>query len=371
MKIEFSGIKSRVHRNHTKIISSIQKVLHRGLLLKGVENEKLAKSLSKYLGGGYTTLTSGGHFALTIAIRSLGLKEKDEIILPANAYPTAFGVARAQKGTIRLVDVDLNGIIDIEKLKKIINRKTKILVIVHLYGFVCPIKEIEKICKKRGVKIIEDCAQAFGSFYNDRPAGSFGDISCFSFYPTKNLGTVGDGGAIWTEIKKYNLFFKKAVSYGENRKYESEFVSDHSRLSEIEAAVLNLFLTLIKKEEELKNNVFKTYLTLLKKTGLLEGKVRILNNGDSSNYNQHLFVLEIDKRNKLKKYLEGKGIPSLVHYPIPIHLTPSFSYLGYKKGDFPISERLSKNILSLPFHPFLKQKEIKYIVESIKSFYHA
>lgn len=370
MKIEFSGIKNRLLKNRRKITSSIQRVLHRGILLQGKENEKLSKSIRNYLGGGFVTLTAGGHFSLTIAIRSLGLKEKDEIIVPANAYPTAFAVARAHKGAIRLVDVDLNGIIDVERLNKVISRKTKAIVIVHLYGFACPMKKIKSICKKRNIKLVEDCAQAFGSFYDGRPVGVFGDISCFSFYPTKNLGTVGDGGAIWTKIKKHHAFFQRAVSYGEIKKYKSTFVSDHSRLSEIEATVLNFFLNSYKKEKREKRKVYVTYLSLLKKAGLLNNEVRVLKTEYSLDNNQHLFVLEVKKRDGLKNHLKKKGVPSFVHYPVPVHLVPAFSDLGYKKGDFPVSERLSKNILSLPFHPFLKIKDVKYIVKSIRSFYH-
>ena len=370
MNIEFNGVRLLAKKNRVSILKTIDSVIKKGVFLNGYENKKFIDKLKKYLGGGYITLTGGGHYALVAAVRSLGLSRTDELILPANAYPTAFAVARAHVGKLRLVGVDENGLIDVEKLKSTITKKTKALIVVHLYGFIVPMEELLAICKKRSIILIEDCAQAFGSYSNGQPAGSFGDISCFSFYPTKNYGTLGDGGAVWTKNKEYHRYFQKVVAYGETRRYKSKFVADHSRLPEIQAAILNSLYKNVWTEKKDKQLVFKKYMQLFKNSRLLNDVVRVLNPEAKDDIDRHLFVIEVGKRNQLRKYLKRRGITTSVHYPEPIHLISAFGYLGYRKGAFPQVEKLASRIVSLPFHAYLKDKEMSYVVESIKSFYH-
>ncbi|MBI2641761.1 DegT/DnrJ/EryC1/StrS family aminotransferase, partial [Candidatus Roizmanbacteria bacterium] len=192
---------------------------------------------------------------------------------------------------------------------------------------------------------------------------------CFSFYPTKNLGTMGDGGALWTPYKTLYKFLKQAVHYGEGAKFRSEFVSGHSRLPEIQAGILNIYLQKIKKDFSRRKRVFTLYQEYFKKYGVLS-KVKILYQNKESDPILHQFVIQARRRDQLKSYLKRKGIDSFIHYPYPIHLLPAFSYLGYKVGSFPNSERLCKKILSLPFHPYLSKKQIDFIVKSIRQFYY-
>lgn len=342
-------------------------VIRSGIFFNGQQTKTLTQTLQKFLGSGYVTVCASGHDALSISLSSLNLKGDDEIIFPVNAYPTAFPVCLS-KGKPVPVDVDENGQIDPEEIAKKINAKTKAIIVVHLYGLVGKIEQIKKIINRKNILIIEDCAQSFGTLYNDAPVGTIGDISCFSFYPTKNLATLGDGGALWTKNKELHKYFLKAKSYGEKKRYWSEFVSFHSRIPELQAGILNLYFRWM-DEDLRKRRKLEIYYRKMIKALKLDAFFRALTSHPMSNPALHLFVVEAKKRNKLKEYLKSHSIPTLIHYPYPIHLLPAFSHLGYNKGDFPIAERLSKNIISLPFSPALSKKKIKHILKIVQKFY--
>jgi dTDP-4-amino-4,6-dideoxygalactose transaminase len=367
MAIQFNDVKIKAKKYKKQTLKKISEIIKSGVFLNGKENKKLKKNLSQFLGKGYVTLTASGHDSLLIALNSLNLSTKDEIIFPVNAYPSVFPVALSNGKPVP-VDIGKNGLIDPNEISKKINKNTKVIIIVHLYGLVVDINKVKKIIKNKKIVLIEDCAQSLGSYYLKKLVGTFGDVSCFSFYPTKNIGTLGDGGAIWTKNKKLYEYFKKAVNYGEEKKYFSQFVSGHSRLPEIQAGILNIYLNNFKKSITLKRNVIKTYKKLIKKYRL-DNKIRILFENKNSNPLLHLLVIECKNRNKLQKYLKKNKIPTFIHYPNPIHLVSAFSYLKYKQGDFPVAEKLSKNILSLPFHSSLSKNEINFIIKSIANFY--
>ncbi len=367
---------SQIHFNHVvlfgkkhkkEILEKIARIIDSGIFLEGRENNLLEKNLSSYLQGGYVTAAASGHDAILIALQSLHLKKDDEVIFPVNAYPTALAVALSHTKAVAL-DVDSNGQLDIALLRKKITEKTKAVILVHLYGLTTNIDEIKTICKRHNITLIEDCAQAFGTTYKNRPVGTFGDISCFSFYPTKNLSTLGDGGALYTSHKKLYKFFLQAKSYGEKKRYGSNFVSGHSRMGELQAGIVNFgFKTMFsnfKKRRILANYFIKK---LREKKLLLH--LDILHSNAKSDPVLHLFVIRTRKRAALQKFLKEKGIPSSIHYPHPIHMVPAFSFLHYKKDDFPMAERLSKKILSLPFHQFLSFSDIDYMAESLQEFY--
>jgi dTDP-4-amino-4,6-dideoxygalactose transaminase len=367
MKIGFNDIGIKAKKYQKLIIKKTLEIIKSGVFLNGKENEKLIKNLSKFLKGGYVTLTASGHDSILLALDSLNLKSSNEIIFPVNSYPTAFPIALS-KAKLVPVDVDSNGLINPDEIAKKINKNTRAIIVVHLYGLISDIKKIKSLIKKKKIILIEDCAQAFGSYYLNKPVGTYGDISCFSFYPTKNLGALGDGGAIWTKNKKIYKFFKQAVGYGEKEKYNSEFISGHSRLSEIQAGIINVYFKDLKKTINLRKKALETYQKLINKFKL-QNKIRILFESKNSSPLLHLLVIECKNRDKLKNYLIKNKIPIYIHYPIPTHLVPAFSYLNYKKGGFPIAEKLSKNILSLPFHSEISKKEIFFIIKSVADFY--
>lgn len=351
-------------RERIKIISE---VIKSGAYLNGKQSETLTQSLQKYLGKGLVTVCGSGHDALSISLSSLNLEADDEIIFPVNVYPTAFPVSLS-KGKPIPVDVTENGQIDPDEFAKKLTKKTKAIIMVHLYGMVGDLYKIKEMIKGRGIILIEDCAQAFGTLYENEPVGTFGDISCFSFYPTKNLSTLGDGGALWTKNRRFFSYFLKAKSYGEKERYISQFVSFHSRMPEIQAGILNLYFQWIDGDLK-KRRVIEAFYRKSIRDLKINKFIRPLESSKLSIPALHLFVVEAKNRNKLKKYLDTYSIPTFIHYPYPVHLLPAFSYLGYKRGDFPIAERLSQNIISLPFYPGLSKQAVKYILAIIQKFY--
>lgn len=375
MKINFSFPKIKVKKYKKAILKKIESVLNKGVFLNGSENQKLTQYLRAYLGAGHVMVTASGHDAILLALQSLKLTPNDEILFPVNVYPTAFPIAQS-KAKLIPIDVDENGLINLKEVTKNIHQKTKALITVHLYGLTVQMDQLKNILYGKDIVLIEDCAQAFGSIYKNKPVGLYGDIACFSFYPTKNLGAVGDGGAIWTQNKDRFQYFQKAVAYGESKKYASEFIAGHSRMPEIQAAVLNLYLKNFEKELILRQKVFQLYQDLFITYNLLSYARILYSDIDANSPNwrvkpaMHLFVVEAKNRDALASYLQKKGIATLIHYPTPIHLLPAFAYLGYKKGSFPVAEKLSNAILSLPFHPYLSKNQVEYVVESMHSFYY-
>lgn len=362
--IEFNQTAQLARKNAKEISKKIYSVLESGIFLEGKQNQILEKKLEKFLGKGFVTTTASGHDSLILALQTLNLNINDEVIFPVNSYPTAFAIAQSGVKMVP-VDIDENGQLNPKKVEQKITKYTKVIVNVHLYGLVGNLKEIIKLAKKHNLFLIEDAAQSFGGEFRNQPTGTLGDIGCFSFYPTKNLGTLGDGGAIWTKHKRFYKFFKEAKSYGERKRYHSNFVSGHSRLPEIQAAVLNHYLSIFNSDKKQKKHLRNLYLKHLENVD----SVRPLLSSPKSQPVQHLFVLEADKRASLRKFLASKKIPTAIHYPKPIHLVTAFSKLGYKKGDFPMAEMLSNRVVSLPFHQYLTEKDIVYITDRIKEFY--
>lgn len=365
--ISFNDVSETARKHKDQILSKISSVLSSGIFLNGPQGRQLTNKLLKHFGKGFIILCASGHDALFLALEALKIGKEDEIIFPVNSYPTAFPVCLSS-GVAVPCDVDENGQMDPYSLSKQISKKTKAVILVHLYGLCGRIEEIKKITKKSHIYLIEDCAQAFGLEYKNKKIGTLGDIGCFSFYPTKNLSTLGDGGAIFTRHKKIAAFLGKAVSYGEKIHYQSDFLASHSRLAEIQAGIVNCFFSKTLQELKKRRKVAQYYQEQIKKANL-EGLITVFQTASQTKSAPHLFVVLAKKRDLLRDYLNKQGIPTLIHYPKPIHLVKAFSYLGYKKGDFPQAEKQAQEILSLPFHPSLSRAEVFYIVSKIKEFY--
>ena len=367
-KIEFNDLNTRSRKHRREIKKLIDRIIDSNRCLDGPENKKLEKNLLGFLKEGLVTIVASGHDAIFLSLLSLKLKNIDEVIFPVNSYPTVFPIAQINAKAVPC-DVDENGLIDPKEIVKKITRNTRTIIITHLYGLVCDVDEIKKVIAGKNIILIEDCAQAFGSKYKNKPVGTLGDIGCFSFYPTKNLGTLGDGGAIWTKNKEIYNFINMAKSYGEQKKYFSIFPSGHSRMPEIQAGILNIFFKVIEENFSKRKDLTKYYLKKINDLKLSPYIRALYPINNLSVSVQHLFVISADNRDQLKKYLNENGIPNLIHYPYPVHLVPAFKYLCYKNGQFPVSEKLSKNILSLPFHQYLKKNQINHIIKLIKRFY--
>lgn len=364
--LPFTGVAFLARQHKTELLRKFARVIDSGLFLGGDEAKRLERSLSRYFHGGYVITLSSGHDALYYALTSLNLPPRSEVIVPANAYPTAFPVALS--GLVLVpVDVDHNGQLSAPAMEKAYTPKTRAVIMVHLYGHMGDIGRVRTFCKKHRLAFIEDAAQAFGSSYKGRPVGTWGDVGCFSFYPTKNLGALGDGGAVWTNHPRIAQRIKRAISYGETKRYHSRFLSGHSRLPELQAAGVSLYLQHIPESIRIRQKLYREYRTLWETFGLNRYGT-ILESDLSGKAAPHLLVASVMHRSTLMKYLAIRGIPTLIHYPIAVpHVVGLRPYL--RRTKIPSATRLSRSIMSLPFHTGLRTSEIHRIIAAVHSFY--
>lgn len=357
LKGEYSSIKEEIGQ-------AIKRVLESGYYILGKEVENFEQEFAEFLGIKFAVGVASGTDALTISIKTLGVKENEGVIVPANVYPTAFGVSLSGV-KLQLADVNLNSLnVSVKTLEKAIDNNTRAIVVVHLYGNPAEIAKIAEFAKERGLYLIEDCAQASGAIHAGKRVGTFGDISCFSFYPTKNLGAYGDGGMLVTNNKNLAKRAKILRMYGEEERYKSVEVGHNSRLDEIQAAILRVklpYLDIWNRKRQLLANSYVENLDGL--------PVTVLNRNNIFESVHHLFPILVKDRDKLKEFLDAQAVGTGIHYPIPVHLTPSFENLGYKEGNFPTSELASNHILSLPMHPNMTQESIEYIAQLVKSYF--
>ncbi|MFZ5844970.1 MAG: DegT/DnrJ/EryC1/StrS family aminotransferase [Patescibacteria group bacterium] len=363
----FNAAALKPQKYQHQILRKVARVIDSGQFFLGKETQALEKNLTLFLRGGDVTAVTSCHDALLLALNSLKVTPSDEVIFPANSLPTAFPVVLSGAKPIP-VDVDENGQLDPKKLSQKLTPRTRVIILVHLYGLVGDMTKIKQILAHRKIYLIEDCAQAFGASLQGKPIGTLGDIGCFSFYPTKNLATLGDGGAIWTKHAPLVKYYRQARLYGESRRYWSEFVTGHSQIPEIQAGILNLYFRNIAREIAKRRELAEFYQQTIGKLGL-STFVRVLSSHSQSQPAPHLLVVEVSQRDKLRSYLQKKGVKTHVHYPYSLDELPAFKFLQLKPRDFPVTRRLTQNILSLPFHPFMTKNEIEKIVKLIGEFY--
>jgi dTDP-4-amino-4,6-dideoxygalactose transaminase len=364
MKIKFNDFKKEYAANKKEYLDATSRVFDSGWYILGKEVKSFEEQFAKYLGVKYCIGVANGLEALQIAMMSLDLGRGDEVITtPVSAVATTLAIL-AVGATPVFVDTDENGQIDSSKIEKAITTRTKAVLPVHLYGQPCKIDEIKDLCKKHKLYLIEDAAQAHGSTYKAKKLGTFGDVGCFSFYPTKNLGAIGDGGAIVTNDSKIAKACAEIRDYGQKTKYVHTRYGLNSRLDELQAALLSVKLKYLDGDNVARRSLAKRYIENLKGVKGLE--IILPERPDDSNY--HLFVIRVKNRDGLQKYLTDKGIPTLIHYPIAIPDQPLFAK-KYDSLEIPEARGFVKEILSLPCHPFLNNDEVDYISEKIIHFF--
>lgn len=360
MTIFFANPRFQNLRIKKKIINVLTEVISQKNYILDNQNKKFEKNLKRYFKIKYALGVNSGTDALKIAIKSLGIKKNSEIIIPS-LTATATGSAVLEAGAKPvIIDVDETGNLNCEILKKKINIKTQAIIIVHLHGNLANIKKIKKIAGK--IPIIEDCAQSFGSSIENKKAGSFGKIACFSFYPTKNLGAIGDGGAIITNNKS---IYKKILAlrqYGWNDKRISTIPGYNSRLDELQASILNIKIRRIDKDNNERIKIAKKYIQSFKHLPIEYPKIY-----KNSKHTYHLFVIKVKNRDKLINYLKLNNIYPSIHYKYPLHTMPSFK--KYKKSRMPFANELSKTMISLPLYPGLKAKEQDKVIKIIRKYF--
>ena len=365
MKYKFLDLNAQSKNIKKKIYSSISKNIKSSSFVGGDDLNKFEKEFSNYLNVKFCHGVANGTDALEIAIKALELKKGSEILVPANTWISGAEAILNNNLSIKFVDVDETHNISIKDLKKKITKKTKALIVVHLYGNPANMDEILKLKKKYKLKVIEDCAQAHGAEYKKKKVSSFGDIGTFSFFPSKNLGCFGDGGCVVTNNKKYYLKMKKISNHGGLKKNSHLILGRNSRLDNIQAGILRIKLKELNRWILLRNRQAKIYHKHLYKIKKISF-VKQLKNTKSS---LHLMVIKTTNRNSLKKYLEEKGIKTALHYPKSLPEIDIFKKKHFKYCKEMNSIKLNKQILSLPIGEHLNFKDIKSISNVIINFF--
>jgi len=352
---------SRNKELNRELSEASSRIIEKGWFVLGPELESFEEEFSKFCGKDYGIGVNSGTDALELALHSLNIEKGDEVIIPANtAIPTAMAIVNVGARP-SLIDVGGDYLIDVEKIEERINSKTKIIMPVHLYGNVCNMNVIEKIAREHNLEVIEDCCQAHGAEFDGKRV-PIGDIGCFSFYPSKNLGALGDGGMIVTNRQDLEKKLKLLRNYGQMDKYHAEIQGRNTRLDEIQAAFLRIKLRYLEKGNESRGEHAKLYNSLLE--DVVKTPIKT-----TSKHVYHLYVARTKRRDELMSFLTERGIGTLIHYPIPIHLQEAFSELGYGEGNFPNTEKYSKEIISLPMFPELREEEIVKVCSEIKEFH--
>jgi dTDP-4-amino-4,6-dideoxygalactose transaminase len=344
-----------------EIDSKIKEIIDSGKFINGPKLKEFEKNFAKYCGKKFCVGTSNGSTALFSVLKCLGIKEGDEVIVPVNSFIATASAVKFCGAIPKFVDVNEEGLIDVGKITEKITNKTKAIIPVHLYGNVCDMDEILKIGKDHNLRIIEDCAQAHGSEYKGKKV-PIGEIGCFSFFPAKNLGAFGDGGAVVTSNESLAEDLSMFVNHGRKEKYLHEREGFNFRLSDLQAGILNVKLKYLDEGIKKKELIAEKYMKELKTF------IKIPRKNESVRHSNHLFVVKTNKRDELKKFLEEKEIQTGVHYPIPLHMQPVFSYLNHKLSDFPMAERLSNEILSIPIYAELEERDQDKIIQEIQTF---
>lgn len=363
-KVKSLNLKKQDFKIHEDILHAINSVLKSGEFIGGKEVKKIETSVAKTCGAKFGIAVNSGTDALFLSLKALGIKEGDEVITCPFTFIATAEIISACGARPVFVDADYDTFnINSELIEKAITSKTKAIIPIHLFGKPAEMNKIMQIAKKYHLFVIEDAAQAIGAEHKNKVVGSIGDLGCFSFFPSKNLGCYGDGGMIVTNSKKITdkLFLLRSHGSSPKEKYLNIELGVNSRLDAVQAAVLNVKIKYLKKWNKERKAIAKNYSQNLNNISQIElPKLEGV-------FNQ--YTIKAQKRDRLVKFLKSKGVEVKIYYPLPLHLQPAFKALGYKKGDFPISEKLSNSVLSLPIYPEMEIDFQNKIILLIKDFY--
>ena len=358
LQIQYPLIQAEIEEKFSRIIESAR-------FISGKYVREFEEAFAAYVGCQHCIATMNGTVALQLSLMLLDIKPGDEVIVPVNSFIATAEAVSLVGATPIFVDMNEETYhLDLADVAKKISKKTKAILPVHLYGHCVDMDPLLKIAKENNLVIIEDAAQAHGAKYKGKHAGSFGRCAAFSFYPGKNLGAWGDAGAITTNddslAKKMRLF----INHGSEKKYHHEMLGGNYRMSEFQGAVLSTKLKHLDSWNEKRRVLAMLYSEYLDKKNLILPK--------AASHNEpvwHIYPIRCSDRDGLAKYLDGKDIDTIIHYPIPIHLTDAYRHFGLKKGTFPVAERVQSEILSLPLYPGLTDGEVRYVSQTVNRFY--
>lgn len=340
-------------------------VLRSGWYVLGREVENFEKEWADYCGSKFCIGLNSGLDALILAFRALGIGEGDEVIVQANTYIASVMGITINGATPIFVEPDMYYSIDENKIEEKITNKTKAVLVVHLYGIPSKMDRILNICRENNLRLVEDCAQSHGATYREKMTGTFGDIGCFSFYPSKNLGAFGDGGAVITDDEKVASAIRMYRNYGSEKRYHNKVVGVNSRLDELQAGILRIRLKYLNELILERERIAKRYFDEIRNDFIELPKPRL---GKGNRNVWHQFVVSCEMREAFINYLNRKDIGTLIHYPIPPHLSEAYKYLGFHRGDFPITEHNADIVCSLPMFNGMTYEEQSKIIDAINNF---
>lgn len=364
MKTPFVSFLPMEKELEKELRDAFDRVFTRSWYIEGVEDENFEKAFAEYCDRKYCVGVGNGLDALVLALKALGIGAGDEVIVPANTYiATALAVTYVGAQVV-LVEPDIRTFnIDPSKIEAAITEKTKAIMPVHLYGQACDMDPIMEIAKRHNLYVVEDCAQAHGATYKGQKVSTFGDAAGFSFYPGKNLGALGDAGATVTNDEELAKKVRALGNYGSDYKYHHIYQGNNSRLDELQAAFLAAKLPSLEKINEERRRIANRYLE-----GIKNPEVTLPFVPDACVPVWHIFGIRTNRRDELEKWLNEHEIGTNKHYPIPIHLQECYKDLGFKEGNFPIAEEISKTELSLPLFYGMTEEQIQFVIDTINEF---
>ena len=362
MKVPFNILDRQFFKYQAEYEQKALDVLRSGWYILGKEVQEFEKEFAEYLGVKNVVGVDNGLNALVLTFRALEIGEGDEVIVQGNTYIASVMGISMNGATPVFVEPDKFFNMDMNKVEEKITSKTKAILVTHLYGQASNMGEIIEICKKYNLKLVEDCAQSHGAKFKGKITGSFG-IGCFSFYPSKNLGAFGDGGAIATNDDEFAQKIKVLRNYGSEKRYYNQVVGYNSRLDEIQAGLLRVKLKYLDELIEERKRIAKRYIDEIKNPLIELPKTR-----ENATHVWHLFVIKCKNREKLQQYLLEHGIRTVIHYPIPPHMSEAYKYLEIEKGQLPITEKYAETVLSIPMYNGMKDEEISYVIEILNKY---
>jgi dTDP-4-amino-4,6-dideoxygalactose transaminase len=360
--VPFVDLKAQFNALRNEVLPRITRVMEEASFILGPDVAKFEKNFAAYVGARHCIGVESGTAALQFAIEALGIGTGDEVIIPANTYiASALAVSAAGARPV-LVEAGADYLIDMDRCERALTARTKAIMPVHLYGLAVPMDAVIEFAKRHGLLVIEDACQAHGARWNGRRAGAFGEVGCFSFYPGKNLGAYGDGGAIVTDDDELAERLRLLRDFGQRKKYEHLVKGGNCRLDSLQAAVLDVKLAHLDAWNEARCRHAAAYDARLAEIGIAPPP-----RGREGQHVYHLYVIEVEHREQVAQALRERGIATGIHYPIPIHLQPAYAELDLAPGTFPRTERSAQRILSLPMFPELTPEQIELVTDALAS----
>jgi dTDP-4-amino-4,6-dideoxygalactose transaminase len=363
MNIPLVDLKANYHSIKKEMDRAVLDVLESSSFIMGPYVKKFEEEFARFCQVKHAIGCANGTAALHLALLAAGIKNGDEVLTVPNTFIATTECISYVGGKIKFVDVSpQTALLDLDVLEKAITRKTKALIVVDLYGQMPDMQRIREIAVAHDLFVIEDAAQAHAAEWNGHQPGSYGDIACFSFFPAKNLGCYGDGGAVVTNYDELAEKLRLLVNHGRVTKYEHQIEGYNYRLDALQAAILSVKLPYLATWTEQRREHARFY-----DKNLPSGVGRILE-AKGAKHVYYMYVIRVAQRDALMAYLKEQGISCGIHYPVPLHLQPAYASYGFRKGQFPISEKLCSEILSIPLYPELTEKQLQYVVNHIKKF---